>query len=127
LEVHGQTALKWDTQKSLNFISLKFSSNDLQKHWKSIERDIDILVTHGPCFNILDLAWGNYEHDETSCKYCGKVHPKFRHWGDYYLGHEISVIKPKAHIFGHVHDTPGFVVVEDILRINASMYFFNEI
>ena len=50
------------------------------------------------------------------CKTCGKTHPSYSHWGDFYLGQEILSIKPKVHVFGHVHDQPGFEINSEILR-----------
>jgi Icc-related predicted phosphoesterase len=96
------------------------SKEELQKHWKTIDRDIDVLITHSPSFNILDLAWVKTDHPGI-CEHCGKEHSSFKHWGDPYLAKEILKIKPKVHICGHVHDEPGFVVKDSILRINAAM------
>ena len=96
----------------------------MKKHWKTIDRDIDILITHSPSYGILDLAWGKYQNFDV-CKTCGKTHPSYSHWGDFYLGQEILSIKPKVHVFGHVHDQPGFEINSEILRINsAKLEFF---
>eukprot|EP01080_Neovahlkampfia_damariscottae_P003801 gene3801-6962_t len=97
----------------------------LKTHWKIIERDTDILITHSPSFNILDLAWGKYKNFDV-CEVCGKTHPNFKHWGDYHLGKEILSVKPKVHIFGHVHDDAGYRIESGILRINAAMDLNNK-
>lgn len=56
------------------------------KVWEQIPEDVDIIVTHGPPKGVLDL---NREMSMCGCSYLTKV---------------VSKIKPKLHLFGHVHD-----------------------
>lgn len=69
--------------------------NDIQKHWDKIPNDIDILVTHGPPYRILDLAKradGTWRNDNLGCQQ---------------LLNRIKNIKPFLHFFGHIHGSGG--------------------
>ena len=79
----------------------------LDKYWSSIPGDIDILITHGPPLGILDhtendsmINLGNGSKNVVSC-------------GDKSLLNHVKRVKPKLHVFGHIHD-------EDICK-NAGM------
>lgn len=75
----------------------------LRKAWGSIPSGIDILVTHGPPFGILDKT---DEEINAGCKI---------------LLHEIQTrIKPKYHLMGHIHEGYGSKVIDGITFINAS-------
>lgn len=76
---------------------------DIQKHWKLIPKDTDILITHGPPFGKLDANANNYR---TGCEDLLKT---------------VSTIKPKYHIFGHIHEAYGMTYNEDTTFINASI------
>jgi len=70
--------------------------------WADIEKDTDIIVSHGPAYNILDKAT---KGDNTGCK-------------DLY--NKILEIKPKLHICGHIHEARGTFKNENTLFVNAS-------
>lgn len=62
----------------------------LDKYWRNLDEDIDILVTHGPPFGILDLTENrNYQLEQV---------------GDLSLWKRVLEKRPKYHIFGHLHD-----------------------
>lgn len=77
----------------------------LDKKWQMIPNNTDILLTHGPPYGILDL---NYEKVNTGC-------PKL-------IKHVLERIKPKYHIFGHIHEAYGtfYFNETDTTFINAS-------
>lgn len=60
------------------------------KYWKKIPEDSDIIVTHGPPKGILD--------------YTAETNTLYRQCGCKSLLNRINFIKPKYHIFGHIHD-----------------------
>jgi len=66
------------------------SQGFLSNVWKSIKHEalIDIVVTHGPPFGVLDVE-------------------KVGHIGDWYLLKRIQEAQPSLHVFGHVHGTHG--------------------
>jgi Icc-related predicted phosphoesterase len=99
---------------------------------ENIDEDVNILLTHwyyklyfndSPPKGIMDLVDGNYKKEDV-CKLCKGNHHASFHWGKSKLYEKIKSIKPLAHLFGHVHDQPGFLVENDILYCNAAMDFY---
>ena len=77
--------------------------DEIYKHWEKIPLDTDILITHGPPQEILDLTLGG---DKPGCS-------SLR----YYIEEKI---KPALNVFGHIHEAYGTMVVGDTLFVNAS-------
>jgi Icc-related predicted phosphoesterase len=75
----------------------------INKHWKMIPADTDILITHGPPFGILDTVV-NEKH--VGCKDLLK---------------KVQELQPKVHVFGHVHEAYGSIKKEATRFINASV------
>ncbi len=68
--------------------------SQLSKHWEKIPQKIDILITHGPAFGILD---GIPQEDGT-----------FYHAGSKSLYDWLkNVDPPRYHVFGHIHEAYG--------------------
>jgi Icc-related predicted phosphoesterase len=76
---------------------------DIQKHWRLIPHNTDILITHGPVHGILDRT----------------VHGL--HVGCETLKDTLKTIQPKVHICGHIHEAYGQMQTKDTLYINASV------
>lgn len=76
---------------------------EIKKHWDLIPNDVDVLITHGPPFGMLDKT---KQGDEVGCKE---------------LSQAINTIKPKYHIFGHIHEAYGNYQNADTHFINASV------
>jgi len=76
---------------------------DIKKHWDLIPQNIDILITHGPVYGVLDRT---IHGQRVGCEV---------------LKDAIDVIKPKVHICGHIHESYGQVQTMDTLYINASV------
>ena len=75
----------------------------IKKHWDLIPSNADIVVTHGPVFNVLDkTATG-------------------KHAGCEDLLHKINEVKPAVHICGHIHEGYGEVNIAGTKFINASV------
>lgn len=62
---------------------------DAVKAWAKIPDKTDVLITHGPPLNILDLAPGN------------------RRVGCPILRDRVFQVSPKLHLFGHIHGSYG--------------------
>jgi Icc-related predicted phosphoesterase len=73
------------------------------KHWDLIPQDTDILVTHGPPMGILDKT---IRGAEVGCPY---------------LLEKVNIVKPKFHIFGHIHEAFGQEIIDNTHFINASV------
>jgi Icc-related predicted phosphoesterase len=74
---------------------------EIKKHWDKIPSDTNILITHGPPFGILDA---NKNQHKTGCED---------------LLHAVEKIKPKYHIFGHIHEAYGMLQTMNTTYINA--------
>lgn len=72
------------------------SKKELQELWKDIPKNTDILITHGPPKGVLDLTQYDTRPnaDGTAFFQCGCAE----------LLKTVKRIKPKLHIFGHIHD-----------------------
>jgi len=77
--------------------------DQLHMHWMHIPKDTDVLVTHGPPWEILDLC------------------PDGRRAGDAALARKVRKVKPKLHVFGHIHNGYGIVERKGTLYANASI------
>ena len=75
----------------------------IAKIWKQIPTDTDILVTHGPPFGILDKTISGLN---VGCEELLK---------------KVNQIKPKYHLFGHIHETYGIQRNEFTTFMNGSV------
>lgn len=80
------------------------SEKDRSKLYASIPEDVDVLVTHGPPFGTLDCSSGNA-----------------RHSGCPQLLEAVTRLKPRLHVFGHVHGAYGMVSREETMFVNAAL------
>lgn len=91
--------------------NLDRNSSQLRGKWRKIpaaDADnglgrVDVLVTHGPPYGILDPNL----RDERA--------------GDETLAEELKRIKPRLHVFGHLHSGYGRVEDNGTIFVNASM------
>jgi len=84
----------------------------LERHWKAIPDDTDVLITHSPPYGIGDYVSAGYSTDGPQGS------PSL------YL-EVVKRIRPKIHCFGHIHE--GYVIkeIDGIKFINASNLNFN--
>jgi Icc-related predicted phosphoesterase len=83
--------------------------NKIKKYWDMIPLDTDVLITHGPPFSILDKPidfFTGFEGDSCGCLE---------------LRNKVNKIKPKVHIFGHIHFSYGTEIKDGTLFVNASV------
>jgi len=76
---------------------------ELAEKWEQIPNDVDVLITHGPAYGILDYA------------------PIGGHVGCEELYRKIVEVKPKIHVCGHIHDGYGQKTMGGIEFLNASV------
>lgn len=74
---------------------------ELKEVWNMIPLDVDILVTHGPPHGHLDYV--DYAKQNVGCEL---------------LRERIDLIKPKIHVFGHIHSSYGY-------KFDGTTHFFN--
>ena len=77
--------------------------NEIGEHWDLIPEDTDVLITHGPPNGILDFT--EYDKLNVGC-------PK--------LLEKVKQVKPKVHVFGHIHEAWGKEEMAGTVFINAS-------
>jgi len=75
---------------------------EIAKKWAGIPEGLDILVTHGPAFGILDSTIGGMRVG------CEELYKK------------VFEVKPKYHICGHIHFGYGMRILDGVTFINAS-------
>ncbi len=76
---------------------------EICKHWDLIPNDTDILVTHGPPANILDRT---IQGESVGC---------------IDLMAAVQRVRPKVHVFGHIHEGYGRIAYPDTDFYNASL------
>jgi len=79
----------------------------IYEKWLQIPHDTDVLITHGPPYGILD--WAPYSKEHAGC---------------HDLRNVVDAIRPKLHVFGHIHAGYGqHLYGEDkqTLFVNASV------
>jgi predicted phosphohydrolase len=76
----------------------------LRAKWDVIPHNLDILITHGPPSGILDVSGLTGEH--TGCEE---------------LRRAVERVRPRVHIFGHIHHSYGVMVYDGIKFVNASI------
>lgn len=62
----------------------------LDEYWEKIPNDIDILITHGPPFGILDMTTDGRQVGSCSL-----------------MAHHMKRFRPKLWVFGHIHESYG--------------------
>lgn len=77
-------------------------------HWDMISEDVDVVISHGPCYRILDQT------ERGEAVGCMSLKDQLQ-----------RVVKPKLHVFGHIHEAYGQQRVGDTLHVNASVLNLN--
>lgn len=77
---------------------------EIAHHWAKIPNGTDVLITHGPPKGILDIS--GFDNESCGC-------------AD--LLEAVNRIKPKLHVFGHIHHGYGQKVIDGTTFINASI------
>ncbi len=83
---------------------MKYTAEELMLIWDNIPKNTDILITHGPAYGMLDTVCNGGE--PLGCKELAK---------------KINQIKPKFHIFGHIHGGYGILKTKHTTYINCSI------
>lgn len=84
--------------------NLPRGGNELREKWDMIPEDTDILITHGPPHGIRDYT--EYGKQNVGCEL---------------LRLRTDIVKPKIHVFGHIHSAYGPAYIGGTTFINASI------
>lgn len=90
----------------------RYPGDEIQKHWDRIPDGMDIVVTHGPVFGILDSLMN---FNGQKCEW------EEKHLGCPQLLKRVLEVKPKLHIGGHIHPGYGMKTQDGITFINAAI------
>jgi len=77
----------------------------IAERWAQIPSEVDVLITHGPPAGILDEVITATHAQSVGCDD---------------LARELERLKPRLHVFGHIHESYGRKTVGDRLFVNAS-------
>jgi Icc-related predicted phosphoesterase len=97
----------WGTPWQPEFHNWAFNlprGEKLKEKWDIIPLNTDILITHGPPFGKLDYV--KYPNQNVGCEELMK---------------RVEEIKPKIHVFGHIHEGYGYVFDGNTHFINAAV------
>jgi Icc-related predicted phosphoesterase len=80
-----------------SFLNWAFNKDRSKLHdvWQMIPEDTDILITHGPPMNVLDLAYKG----SSVLEFCGCSALRKR----------VLNIEPRLHLFGHIHNNDDII------------------
>jgi Icc-related predicted phosphoesterase len=76
----------------------------IRRYWQMIPASTDVLITHGPPYGVLDTA-----------------HPTTDHLGCEELAEAVQHVRPRLHVFGHIHGGQGQQNSDGTLYVNASV------
>lgn len=100
----------WGSPISPFFFNWAFNrrrGEEIDQHWQLIPKDTDILITHGPPYGILDdTARG----ERVGCED---------------LLSRVEEIRPRLHLFGHIHEAYGQLTQKGTKYVNASVVNLN--
>jgi Icc-related predicted phosphoesterase len=104
VEIEGITV--WGSPITPFFFDWAFNRHrgaDIRKHWDLIPARLDILVTHGPPYGILDRT---ARGQRVGCEELLSV---------------VERLRPRLHLFGHIHEAYGQVEMDGTRFVNASV------
>lgn len=99
IKIWGSPITPWFYDWAFN----KNRGKEISAYWDQIPQGVDIVVTHGPAYNILDKTFSG---QNVGCQDL--------------LG-KIIEVKPKVHICGHIHEGYGAITIDETRFINASV------
>ena len=102
INIYGSPWQPWFYNWAFN---LPRNGEELQSKWDAIPENTDILITHGPAFGFLDDVEGR----------------RGIHLGCELLIERIEKVRPKIHVFGHIHSGFGHYFDGHTHFFNASI------
>ncbi len=109
IEIEGYTiyGAPWTPRYNQDNSFIKERGEDIRQHWDRIPDSTDILITHGPPYNVLDV--------QEQGILCGCKD----------LLDAVLRVRPQLHVFGHIHPGHGTYRYSDekskIIFVNASI------
>jgi Icc-related predicted phosphoesterase len=94
------------TPESENLAFMVARGTPIKKFWDLIPRGVDVLITHGPPMMVLDQVAPRIHSEHLGCEE---------------LLIAVQRIRPKVHVFGHIHGGYGSVSDGKTRFFNASL------
>jgi Icc-related predicted phosphoesterase len=94
------------TPTFMNWAFMKDRGESIKREWDKIPKKLDILITHGPPYGILDQIFDKAEYVSIGCEE---------------LKLAVEKVRPKIHLFGHIHNGYGFEQNEFTKFYNVSV------
>lgn len=94
----------WVHKRGMFYRANAFAENpgvNMERHWRSIPDNCDILMTHIPPCGVMDEKLSGHE-------------------GCPFLLERVLEVKPSVHVFGHVHEGHNVVQTPETLFINTA-------
>jgi hypothetical protein len=89
----------------------------LKEHWDKIPMGTDVLITHSPPYGILDKVYRGHTWDHKT----QTTRATYEYVGCRDMLEAVQRVKPKFHLFGHIHGTYGCQQVGDTWFYNCSI------
>lgn len=103
----------WGSPYTVEFNDWVFQYPAGERSWDNIPEDVDIVVTHMPPYGILDTIENDRGDFSGGCK---QLRDRI-----------LTIVKPRLHIFGHLHCDGGReVMVNDTTFVNAAIGYKDE-
>ena len=87
--------------------------HELEEKWKLIPNDTDVLITHSPPFGILDRVLTRPQGE------VGQTTDVDVPLGCEDLLFRVHALRPRVHVFGHIHDSYGTQILGRTIFVNA--------
>lgn len=100
IKIYGSPWQPWFYDWAFN---LPKGGPGLMSKWEAIPQDTDILITHGPPQDHLDVSGPPYNEGHLGCAL---------------LREKVDAQPPKIHVFGHIHGSYGY-------KFHNGTHFFN--
>lgn len=100
LRIHGSPWQPWFFDWAFN---LPRDGAELEQVWARVEADVDVLLTHSPPHGIRDATEDG------------------RHVGCERLRAALARLRPRLHVFGHIHEAAGRERVGETEHVNAAV------
>ncbi len=100
IKIYGSPWQPWFYDWAFN---LPKGGPGLMSKWEAIPEDTDILITHGPPQDHLDVSGPPYNEGHLGCAL---------------LREKVDAQPPKIHVFGHIHGSYGY-------KFHNGTHFFN--
>mgnify|MGYP002397491119 CR=1 FL=1 len=92
---------------------------DAVRIWDTIPEDADIIITHQPPYGILDKV--PYNTSSSGLYTPTETLEQSSSQGCEDLLNKVRTVRPKLHVFGHIHESAGILTVDNTIFVNASI------